>query len=197
MVLDPLLLLGCEELGVSIVLQAELADVQGLLGVHLLIQSWTVISVEATIEIEIDGCRLAPHSDVGGSRRGAGDDGVGANLAALTAGESTHIKPRHPECSHLALLPAQFVAGAKALASHPGYWAIPRGDTHRWLSADASDHHGHVLDQFKASSFQGDDPAPALRRREEREGHCRDNPAARGNGWVSLLPFSQGCFPGA
>lgn len=92
MVLDPLLLLGCGELGVSIVLQAELADVQSLLGVHLLIQSRTVVCIEATVEIEIDGCGLAARSDVGGSWRGAGDDSVGVNLTALKAGESTHIK---------------------------------------------------------------------------------------------------------
>lgn len=92
MVLDPLLFLGCEELGVAIVLQAELADVQSLLGVHLLIQSRTVVCIEATVEIEIDGCGLAPRSDVGGSWRGAGDHGVGVNLTALKAGENTHIK---------------------------------------------------------------------------------------------------------
>lgn len=92
MVLDPLLLLGCEELGVGIVLQAELADVQGLLGVHLLIQSRTVVCIEATVEIEINGCGLAPRSDVGGSWRGAGDHGVGVNLTALKAVESMHIK---------------------------------------------------------------------------------------------------------
>lgn len=91
-VLDPLLLLGCEELGVSIVLQAELADVQGLLWVHLLIQSWAVVRVEATIEIEIDGCRFTPRSDVGGSRRGAGDHSVSVNLTALKARENTSIK---------------------------------------------------------------------------------------------------------
>lgn len=92
MVLDPLLLLGCEELGVGIVLQAELADVQGLLGVHLLIQSRTVVRIEATVEIEINGSGLAPHSDVGGSWRGAGDHSVGVNLTALKAGESMYIK---------------------------------------------------------------------------------------------------------
>lgn len=92
MVLDPLFLLGCEELGVSIVLQAELADVQGLLRVHLLIESRTVICIEATVEVEINRCRLAPRSDVGGSWRGAGDHSVGVNLTALKAGESMHIK---------------------------------------------------------------------------------------------------------
>lgn len=45
--------------------------------------------------------------------------------------------------------------------------------THRLLSANATDHHGHVLDERKASSFQGDDPAPALKTREKREGDCR------------------------
>lgn len=45
--------------------------------------------------------------------------------------------------------------------------------THRLLSANATDHHGHVLDELKASSFQGDDPAPTLKTREKREGDCR------------------------
>lgn len=85
MVLDPLLLLGCGELGVSVVAQAEFADVQGLLGVHLLIQSRALISVEVPIEVEIDGGWLAAHSDVGGSWRGAGDGGVSVNLTALKA----------------------------------------------------------------------------------------------------------------
>lgn len=95
MVLDPLLLLGCEELGVSVVLQAELADMQGLLWVHLLIQSWAIVCVEAAIEVEIDRSRLAPSSDVGGSWRRAGDHSVGVNLTALEAGEHVHQK-RHP-----------------------------------------------------------------------------------------------------
>jgi len=106
MVLDPLLLLGCEELGVSIVLQAELADVQGLLRVHLLIQSRMLICIEATVEIEIDGCRLAPRSDVGGSWRGAGDHGVGVNLTALKAGEGMHVKNPTPRVPLPSLAPS-------------------------------------------------------------------------------------------
>lgn len=98
MVLDPLLLLGCEELGVSVVLQTELADVQGLLRVHLVIQSWAIICVEAAIEVEIDGSGLAPSSDVGGSWRRAGDHSVGVNLTGLEAGE--HVSEKASECSH-------------------------------------------------------------------------------------------------
>lgn len=64
------------------------------------------------------------------------------------------------------------------------------------LSADATDHHGHILDQLKASSFQGDDPAPTLRRREEREGDCRgQHRAARCNGCLLPAVIFPGTFP--
>lgn len=86
MVLDPLLLLGCGELGVSVVSQAEFADVQGLLGVHLLVQGRALVGVEAPIEVEIHRGRFAPHSDVGGGWGGAGDGGVSVNPTALKAG---------------------------------------------------------------------------------------------------------------
>lgn len=60
------------------------------------------------------------------------------------------------------------------------------------LSADATDNHGHVLDQLKASSFQSDDPAPALRRRGEKEGDCRRQHSSE----VQWLGLRAVIFPG-
>lgn len=114
MVLDPLLLLGGGELGVSVVAQAELADVQGLLGVHLLVQSRALVCVEAPVEVEIHWGWLGAHGDVGGSGRGAGDGGVGVNLTALGAAVGARQSPA-PRA-----LPAPPGARAKAPGSGAG-----------------------------------------------------------------------------
>lgn len=89
MVFDPLLLLGCEELGVCVVFQMELANVYGILWVFKWEQA--VLSIQVSIDVEVHWCWFAPLGEVGGSWRGAGNHSVGVNLTVLKAGKSMHI----------------------------------------------------------------------------------------------------------
>lgn len=196
MVLDPLLLLGCGELGVGVVPQAEFADVQGLLGVHLLVQGRALVGVEAPVEVEIDRGRFGPRGDVGGGWRGAGDGGVSVNPTALKAGGSAR-QSQHHECPQPTQGPrpqlhpfwqqAHSPAPSPALPGQaPTVCSLPMPRT--------------AMDTFCTSPKPRPSRVmilPPLSEGKKERVTAEDSAAVGCDGCIFLLSFSQGCFQAA